>query len=304
MVKDGRIKPKPPRWNKDIVDRLNDFPVVMVTDQWLVGSDLHYQPGLEIHLTLEGSGAMVVGRRVFPQFPRSVLLFRGNTPHQMISKGRYKRRVICLNLGESEPLPANVQALRYLVDCSWIPVDGCLGTMLSPPQFRQVDGMCRLLQYELERKETGWECMAVSLALQLSVYLQRVLQKSGSPAAWPGNRQPNELVRHCSDYVCGHLGERLTLKEMAKRFAASEEHLTRCFKKETGISFYQYVIVQRVAEAKRLLLAAPDMSIAEIAELTGFPSPSAFGRHFKLLLGMRPSELRRGNAADAAESDR
>ncbi|OGX68543.1 MAG: hypothetical protein A2189_07050 [Paenibacillus sp. RIFOXYA1_FULL_44_5] len=79
---------------------------------------------------------------------------------------------------------------------------------------------------------------------------------------------------------------------MAKRFAISEEHLTRSFTREMGISFYQYVLLQRIAEGKRLLLNAPDISLTEIALTIGFPSSSHFSRNFKTLTEETPSGYR------------
>ncbi|MDF2724407.1 MAG: hypothetical protein K0Q59_4082, partial [Paenibacillus sp.] len=235
-----------PRWNTDIDDRLNRFPVVLVSNNWLKGSDLHVQPGLEIHTMLEGSGAMLVGKQVMLQSPRSVLLFRGTLPHQMIAKSPYKRTVLCLQLGKSvSEAYEHIPGLRYLLDFEWIPEQACISLSLSPKQFVAIQAMYKQLQQELELRQVGWERMALTQALQITVSLQRCVDQAKLAADEPLSGAMKDLVQQCSDYVCSHLGEELTLKAIAKRFAASEAHLTRSFTKEMGISFYQYVLLQR-----------------------------------------------------------
>ena len=149
------------------------------------------------------------------------------------------------------------------------------------------------LREELGARRTGWERQALALVLQIAVLLQRSAEEAAAaqPDAKPD--RINELIRQCADYVCGNLDADLSLRAVSRRFAVSGEYLTRCFTKEMGISFYQYVLLQRVAEGKRLLAGAPDLSIADIACSIGFPSPSHFSRHFRKLTEQTPSEYRR-----------
>jgi len=153
--------------------------------------------------------------------------------------------------------------------------------------------LCKAMRHEMKTKETGWERMALGNVLLITAFLQRIIEKpqeQGSPGASSGKK--SDLVQLISNYVCGNLGEDLTLKAMSKRFAVSGEYLTRSFTREMGISFYQYVLLQRVAEGKRLLREVADVSIEEIAYMIGFPSPSHFNRHFKRLMEETPSSYR------------
>ncbi|CAG7627518.1 helix-turn-helix domain-containing protein [Paenibacillus allorhizosphaerae] len=289
-MKDSIINEKL-QWNTDMEKKLNRFPIVMHSNQWIKGTDFHYHPGLEIHITHDGAGTMVVGKQILLQNPRSVLVFRGMVPHQMISKSSYKRTVISVNFGgdDSHTLPS----LHRLIDFGWIPEDSCLNFSLTPKQFQQLEEMCRMLRHELTVREVGWERMALSHTLEITVFLERSLGETQTATLSPqSNGKVTDLVQICSDYVCQGLGEDLSLKAVSKRFAVSEEYLTRSFTKEMGISFYQYVLLQRVAEGKRLLREAPDVSITDIAYMIGFPSSSHLSKHFKTLTGETPSAYR------------
>jgi len=73
----------------------------------------------------------------------------------------------------------------------------------------------------------------------------------------------------------------------------STYHLTRVFKKSTGVSPHQYVVQVRVNSARSLLTAgAGNRSLAEIAAAVGFADQSHLTRHFKRVLGVTPKQLR------------
>jgi AraC-like DNA-binding protein/mannose-6-phosphate isomerase-like protein (cupin superfamily) len=278
------------RWQEDVENTLNRFPIMLRINEWMKGTDFHYQPGVEIHITQDGEGTMVVGKQILLQSPRSVLVFRGKVPHQMISKSSYKRTVICVNFRDDDN--GMLPALHRLIDFSWVPDDSCLSFSLSPVQYRQIEELCNGLRHELGAREIGWERMALAQVLQITANLQRSTDGSGNITTLPVKGKKNDLVQMISDYVCANLGGELTLKAVAKRFAVSEEYLTRSFTKEMAISFYQYVLLQRVAEGKRLLREAADVSVSEIAYAIGFPSSSHFSRHFKALTEETPSAYR------------
>src|SRR5690606_4490153 len=144
---------------------------------------------------------------------------------------------------------------------------------------QQLEKMCDALREELGARRTGWERQALALVLQIAVLLQRSAEEAAAaqPDAKPD--RINELIRQCADYVCGNLDADLSLRAVSRRLAVSGAYFTR----SVGISFYQYVLLHRVAEGKRLFAGAPDLSIADIGSSMGFPSPSHFSRHFRTL---------------------
>lgn len=83
-----------------------------------------------------------------------------------------------------------------------------------------------------------------------------------------------------------------TLSKMAKQVGLSICYLPRLFKKNTGISFGEYLRDLRLKKAV-LLLQDPTLSIKEIAAAVGYKYVSDFDHHFKSTYGMRPGEYRR-----------
>jgi AraC family transcriptional regulator len=93
------------------------------------------------------------------------------------------------------------------------------------------------------------------------------------------------------DYIHTHLGEDLSLVQIAGVINISPTYFASLFKRATGISPRQYVIRQRVERAKLLLLKT-DLMIADIAQQVGFSSHSHLTQHFKRLTSMTPKQVR------------
>lgn len=83
-----------------------------------------------------------------------------------------------------------------------------------------------------------------------------------------------------------------TLNKMAKQTGLSIWYLPRLFKKNTGISFGEYLRNLRLEKAEKLLRDTT-LSIKEIAAAVGYKYVSDFDHHFKSAYGLRPSEYRR-----------
>lgn len=94
----------------------------------------------------------------------------------------------------------------------------------------------------------------------------------------------------CS-YISSHCTEDLTLEEVASLVGFSKYHFARLFKQFANMSFYKYVNKKRIATAETLLINH-QLSITEVALRSGFSSPSAFIRMFKIIKSCTPTEFR------------
>ena len=72
----------------------------------------------------------------------------------------------------------------------------------------------------------------------------------------------------------------------------NRSYLSRLFNEGYGERFYHFVMRYRIAESKQLLLSRPDLTITTIAEMSGFSSPSIFGRAFTQVMKCSPMQWR------------
>jgi len=92
------------------------------------------------------------------------------------------------------------------------------------------------------------------------------------------------------DFIEENLDDRsLTIEQIAKSINLSPFYFTRSFKKEFGISPYQFIINKRLERAKKLLRG--DFPIAEIAYMCGFSDQSHLTRVFKKYFGFTPGKI-------------
>lgn len=84
------------------------------------------------------------------------------------------------------------------------------------------------------------------------------------------------------------------LESIAEELKLNKSYLSTLFKSETGQTITEYLNEIRVQSSKKLLLQT-SASILDIAIQVGFSSQAYFGRTFKKLTGLTPSEFRKQN---------
>lgn len=69
-------------------------------------------------------------------------------------------------------------------------------------------------------------------------------------------------------------------------------YLAHSFKQEYGVSPINYMITRKIVESK-YLLSETDLSLAQIAQMLGFSSPSYFSQAFRRSQGVSPIDYRK-----------
>jgi len=92
-------------------------------------------------------------------------------------------------------------------------------------------------------------------------------------------------------FIAEHLGEELSLEQVARASGMSPFYFCKVFKTATGVTFTDYVSRARVETTKQLLLN-PNVRVSEAAYESGFQSLSQFNRVFRRVEGQAPSDYR------------
>ncbi|RRJ64599.1 response regulator [Paenibacillus oralis] len=104
-------------------------------------------------------------------------------------------------------------------------------------------------------------------------------------------KQSDSVVQIIKRYVATHIDQELSRDILAEQVFLNPDHLTRIFKKETGYSISEYVIMERLKLAKELL-AQTDIPIGAVAAAVGISNFSYFTKLFKKYTHYGPSEYR------------
>lgn len=101
------------------------------------------------------------------------------------------------------------------------------------------------------------------------------------------NKTPSDYIK---EYIKQNITEKLTVDHLAKEIHMSTTTFFRYFKREFGITPVDYIIRERLKQAKDLLRQGK--SIKETCYASGFTDVSYFARVFKKKEGVTPSEYR------------
>jgi AraC family transcriptional regulator len=172
------------------------------------------------------------------------------------------------------------------IDRNRIDLVDCFGK-----QDLQIHQIAMLLLAELESGGVMGQLYIESLTQVLAIHLLRHYS-SVTQTITPEHRSlTHTQLQQAIDYIHSHLDRDLSLAELASIINISPTYFASLFKQSMGIAPHQYVIQQRVEQAK-FLLSKTDLAIADIASKVGFSSQSHLTQQFKRLTGMTPKQVR------------
>mgnify|MGYP004606820275 CR=1 FL=1 len=101
------------------------------------------------------------------------------------------------------------------------------------------------------------------------------------------------LVEQVTGYIEVHLGEGITVEDVAETVHMSKFYFLRKFKEITGMTVHNFIVNKRIIAACQAM--AEGKSITESWQMTGFADYSSFLRNFRKIYGISPREYRENN---------
>lgn len=116
--------------------------------------------------------------------------------------------------------------------------------------------------------------------------------RTADPARHEKRRQGAFRFRRVLEYVERHLGEPVTVDDLAVLAHLERTYFTRLFASHFGVPPAKFVLQRRIERAKRLLWETGD-TLESIAAALGFADGFHLSKAFKRLTGISPREFRR-----------
>ena len=104
--------------------------------------------------------------------------------------------------------------------------------------------------------------------------------------------EQEKMAMNVQLYILEHYCDDISLEQLSETFYTSTSSLSKAFKDFTGYTIWQYIILNRLLEAKEYLRDG-DLSISEIAANVGYDNPNHFSRIFRKYEGMSPTAYRK-----------
>lgn len=109
--------------------------------------------------------------------------------------------------------------------------------------------------------------------------------------------EETQAVGEITSYMSANLSEPRRIADIARRFRLSQRKLEALFTRNLGVLPAQYYMNLRMERARELLFYS-SMPVNEVANVSGFSSPSVFCRAFRVLHNTSPRDYRRSLSAD------
>lgn len=172
------------------------------------------------------------------------------------------------------------------------------GVLQIPEVDREyVEQLFNEIASEVAQKNYLYKALVQARLAELIVYLVR-LKLSGSKDKSLIETNPNrtELVNQVANYIVENYDTVGSLDELAKLYYLDKSYLSRQFKKVTGFNVTEFINIQRIMQAQRLL-EDTQLSVSEIAERCGYDNLTYFNRVFKRYVETSPLKFRKKQSA-------
>ncbi|MDD9911221.1 MAG: AraC family transcriptional regulator [Ahrensia sp.] len=148
------------------------------------------------------------------------------------------------------------------------------------------------LYCELRKTGPGSRLFVDTIAVQLCIAMIRRQPDVSDQDAKRAERLPTDIGR-VVDYIEAHLGESISLGDLASLCDLTTHQLLRRFKRATGLPPHRFVMQRRAERAAETLRKdASETPLASLAAELGFADQTHFTKVFKQHVGMTPARYR------------
>lgn len=119
-------------------------------------------------------------------------------------------------------------------------------------------------------------------------FLQQVARSLRPEAGGAGAHEVEKTLQ----YIHAHIGEKITLAQLAKHVNFNETYLCTVFRARTGTSIVNYINQTKMEKAAERLLSG-DVLLKTLAADLGFSDQFYFNKMFRKYYGMSPTEYRK-----------
>lgn len=154
----------------------------------------------------------------------------------------------------------------------------------SGAERSRVENIIEQMLWEYQKEKCGLKTVLKGYLTVLLAYIFRKMI--------PENNDYDAIPSHITEYINGHLQEKMSLETLAKKCFYSPKYFSKIFKECYGMTVTEYIQKKRIDEGRRLLEETM-LPVDEISERVGYGEPVHFYKYFKKIVGVTPTEYRK-----------
>lgn len=248
---------------------------------------LHQHEEIQISFIVSGEGSLIIGDTINQYKSGDILIIDGNLPHVFKS--------------ESNAIESHMMSL-FFTRVSFGQA------FFDLPEFNELKSFFNRCKHGFKVTSKQKQIRQLFLNLEFASKLNQFMAlieimklasecKYSSLSSFIYNKiytdNEGERMRNVMEFTINNFNQDISLKSIATIANMTKNAFCKYFKKRTNKTYIQFLNELRIEHATKLLQNNPDLSIAEIAEKSGFNNISNFNRQFKSLKNMRPSNFRK-----------
>jgi AraC-like DNA-binding protein len=136
----------------------------------------------------------------------------------------------------------------------------------------------------------GKDILADLTLQELVVHIIQTQNLAVASGLQSGTSHDNPLA-YVVSYIRTNIGEKIQVDDLSEKACMSRTSFYRAFKREFNLSPLDFILKEKIKKAKQLL-SESKTSISEVCYQLGFSDLNYFGRQFKKLEGISPSQYR------------
>ncbi|MBR5528826.1 MAG: AraC family transcriptional regulator [Clostridia bacterium] len=252
-------------------------------NQFITVPHLHYH--YEIYYNVNGGKSFFIENEFYECGPHDLFVIPKTHIHKVVAEKNkpYERCVIHID----DEIIASVNSMPQMNFClSWMDEVGTqYPRKVTLCENKHEKFMMHIREYN-RIEDTRNELLLYSKLFEILAFARAefdntptVCEKSAEPESW-------------SDKALGYIEKnfrKISVLGIASNLYVNEDYLNKVFKAETGITLNNYIILRKIAEAKKLLYLG--YSVKETCVLSGFNDYANFIRTFKRIEGCSPGSF-------------
>lgn len=220
----------------------------------------HTHPCYELVYYLQGEGTTTINQTQYDFRPNTFIVTSPNEIHKESSKG-----------------PVSVKFIGFTTDSEK------LRSGIYSDSDRTILHTIEEIQNELDLKQPQYQTMLNLLAKKVIIQVLRLS---------PEHYYSKTSFEYIENYIKMNANKNTTIQELAKDLNYSYDYLRQLFLSRLNISAKKYFLGFKLQNTKNYLLNS-DLTIKQIADITGFSSPSHLCAAFKKNFGLTPQQYRK-----------
>ncbi len=257
-----------------IKEYIPDYYYSKVVDVVDHESTSHYHTEFEIYYMKEGTCTYTIEDRRYRVQSGDLILIPGNTTHRT-------------NYG-------GVSHTRLLVNCSedYIPksVKERIPALGYHYRNNRVLSQVEALFAKIEHEYSHADVLSADVLRCFTAELFFVILRHKNEHEYV--EEDNDIITVVLNYIQNNYMNDVKLSYLAEQFSVSQEHLSRLFKKESGVGFKEYLTGFRLQKAQEMLTHESGRAVSEVAYACGFNDGNYFSYKFKKAYGISPSQMK------------